>query len=554
MSTSPGGSRPDSVTDVIIVGAGPVGLCTAVLLSAFGVDRILVVERHSAAYPLPRAVHLDAEVFRILQSAGVASAFRRISRPASGLRLVDRALNVFAQFDRTVDDDAGIPEANMFDQPELERLLRDRVDRMPNIVLAEGIEFLGASETEDWVRVEVRNRATGARESHQGAYLVGADGAASRVREVIGAAMIDRGFRQRWLVVDVDISGAVDTWDGVDQVFDGDRPGTYMRVTGDRHRWEFRLRPGETSADFSSVRELRALIAPWLPDVRDEEISIVRCAEYEFHARVADRWRLGRTFLTGDAAHLTPPFIGQGLGSGLRDAANLSWKLASVLRTGSARILATYEDERRPHSTAMIRRAVLIGVAMTNTASFGRLLREAILPRAHRFPGVGQLASSAATPRLRRSALVRTRFAGRLRGRLASPQIFDNASTTGYGLMIGAAGRPFILVRPDGVIAVAARTPSGFFRRLRRYARVAHGARVARSSTPDGPGRWVAEAERLLSTPVHRVPAVATSSPEPTHQHPPQCAPVRTRTRAAGSATRKEDHHVSEECARRRPQ
>ena len=193
-----------------------------------------------------------------------------------------------------------------------------------------------------------------------------------------------------------------------------------MRIGDTRYRWEFRLLPGETAADFQSIEALLPLIGPWVDDIPCEQLELVRVAEYTFRAQLADRWRDRNVFLLGDAAHLTPPFIGQGMGAGVRDAMNLSWKIAGVL-TGDLPepVLDTYEVERKPHARAMIQLARLIGVSMTQGGRAGDLLRGAVAPRLHWVPGLRDRLLDGQTPPLRRSALVNRRRVRRsLNGRL----------------------------------------------------------------------------------------------------------------------------------------
>jgi 3-(3-hydroxy-phenyl)propionate hydroxylase len=180
-----------------------------------------------------------------------------------------------------------------------------------------------------------------------------------------------------------------------------------MRIGDTRYRWEFQLRPGETADDFGTLDALRPLIAPWAGHVAGPDLTLVRVAEYTFRAKFADRWRRGNVFLLGDAAHLTPPFIGQGMGAGLRDAMNLAWKLAAVL-TGDlpATVLDTYEQERKPHTRFMIGMALCVGWAMTAGGDLGNVIRRLIVPRLHLIPGLRDKLTESRTPPLRRSALV----------------------------------------------------------------------------------------------------------------------------------------------------
>ncbi|MDX3192512.1 bifunctional 3-(3-hydroxy-phenyl)propionate/3-hydroxycinnamic acid hydroxylase [Streptomyces sp. MN03-5084-2B] len=409
---------------VVIVGAGPTGLTAAALLGRYGVE-CLVLERWESVYPQPRAVHLDDEVHRILGRLGLAEAFAAISWPCHGLRLLDPDLRVLAEFRRSPGAGRhGYPEANMFDQPDLEHLLRTHLATVGTVTLRGNTEVTGIRQDGTGMRVEVTDRGTGARETIRADYVLGCDGANSVSRTAIGARMTDLKFDQRWLVADLATTAGLGRWEGVHQVCDPRRAATYLRIGKTRHRWEFRLLPGETADDYDSLNRLYPLIAPWAGNIPAAQLEIVRVAEYTFRARVADRWRDRRVFLLGDAAHLTPPFVGQGMGAGLRDAANLAWKLAGVLAgTLPASALDTYEAERKPHARAMIRRAVLVGKAMTEGGRFGDLIRRVVAPRLN-----GRVLDSA-TPALHRSDLVvRPRFGRSPAGRLCPNALLDDGT------------------------------------------------------------------------------------------------------------------------------
>lgn len=405
---------------VVIIGAGPTGISAAILLGQRGID-VVVLERWIDAYPQPRAVHLDDEVYRIVARLGLEDEFAAITRPSAGLRLLSPEHEVLAQFDRTNPCTSnGFPAANMFDQPDLEAILRDRVKAFPSVQLRGGAEVEEISNTGT---PTVHYLLDGVPRTITADYLLGCDGANSITRAAIGATMADLNFEQRWLVVDIACERDLGHWEGVHQVCDTRRAATYMRIGEYRHRWEFQLVEQESASDFATLAALAPLLAPWDTDLTGFEL--IRTAEYTFRAQLADRWRRGRTFLLGDAAHLTPPFIGQGMGAGLRDAANLTWKLAGVL-DGSLdeAVLDTYEQERRPHAEAMIRLAVIIGAAMTAGGRLGDLLRSVVAPHLHRLPGLGARIVDGTSPPLRRSALVRKSWLTRsLAGRLA-PNVF----------------------------------------------------------------------------------------------------------------------------------
>jgi 3-(3-hydroxy-phenyl)propionate hydroxylase len=392
---------------VVIVGAGPTGITAAMLLARSGVE-CLVLDKSEGIHPLPRAVHLDDEVYRILARLGLGAEFAAISWPGRGLRLVDRDHRVLAEFQRaTAQGRHGYPQANMFDQPELEELLRTAAGKVGHLTIRQNARVTAVSQHDGGVRVEVTDTVTGEKTPILAEYVLGCDGANSPVRSWAGASMRNLGFTQRWLVVDIATTAALDQWEGAHQVCDPGRPATYMRVGKTRYRWEFRLNPGETADDYREIGRLYALITPWTWHIPAAELEIIRVAEYTFRAQVASRWRDRRVFLLGDAAHLTPPFIGQGMGAGTRDALNLSWKLAGVLAgTLPDSVLDTYETERKPHATSMIKLAKLIGTAMTEGGELGNLLRRVVAPRLRLLPGVKDQILSSETPRLHRSELV----------------------------------------------------------------------------------------------------------------------------------------------------
>ena len=482
------GDHDGAVVAVLIVGGGPTGVVAATMLAQRGIETV-VIDRYAEVYPLPRAVHLDDEVYRILQSIGAAEAFTAISQPRQGLRVVDARLRTMAQFDRTRPvGEYGWPQANFFDQPELERVLRDNLARCPRARLLGRTELVGLDQNGHGpapVRAVLRDLDTGTQHTLWAHAVLGCDGANSTVRELIGSSLLDLGFEERWLVVDVASPQPLDVWDGVYQVSDTRRPATFMQVAPGRYRWEFRLGDGESLEELITPHRLAELIRPWTKDVPFETLQVQRKAEYTFRARIADRWQDRRVFLLGDAAHLTPPFIGQGLCAAMRDAANLTWKLAAVL-AGSApeSLLATYAGERPEPAKALIKKAVLIGTVMTGGPSATASLRRAGLAALCRLPGVSEKVLDTPAPPLPAGPLVLKANGAALPGTLA-PQPWvvaegkrrrlDDVLGTGFAVLTTAppppqlrdlAGRlaaPVVLLAPvplpggavEGVDAVA---------------------------------------------------------------------------------------------------
>jgi 3-(3-hydroxy-phenyl)propionate hydroxylase len=343
---------PDSV-EVVVVGFGPVGATIANLLGQYGV-RTLVVDRATDILMMPRAIALDNEALRILQLAGLgAGAFDTVAIPF--VRMRSPYIGEFAQLNTAGVLD-GHPKLVTFYQPDLEAVLRRRVREYPHVITRLGMELVDFLDEGASVRIDLRDSDGNLATTHA-RYMIGADGASSAVRRRIGMEFDGHTYAEDWLIVDA--RNVEKTIDHVEFLCDPRRPTPHMVAPGNRVRWEFMLHPGERREEMERIERIRALLAPW---GRPEEMEVERHAVYRFHARTVDCFQKGNVFLAGDAAHLTPPFIGQGLCAGLRDAANLCWKLAWVLRgCAGAAILGSYDVERRPHAKAMIDLARMMG-------------------------------------------------------------------------------------------------------------------------------------------------------------------------------------------------
>jgi 3-(3-hydroxy-phenyl)propionate hydroxylase len=352
--------------DVAIIGCGPVGAFAANLLGKSGLS-ILVIEQEARPYPLPRAVHLDHEMMRLFQSAGV------IDRVAGDMRDTEGHLHVGAdhgviRYMGTVGRARPFSWSNdyFFYQPELENHLRDALADYPNITVQLGVAFAGLDQDENGVTLRLSEGRT-----EQARYVIACDGSRSAVRKALGITLDDLDFEEPWLVVDAEVDGAVrfpDLW-GIPEaadlqklsvmMCDPKRPATIVPGRGNHRRWEFMLLPGEDDQAMMEPDAVAALVEPYLSGVPHK---VVRAATYRFHGLIAERWRMGGVFLAGDAAHQTPPFFGQGMCHGLRDVANLAWKLKMVVKgTAPDALLDTYQPERDPHVRAVISAAVGAG-------------------------------------------------------------------------------------------------------------------------------------------------------------------------------------------------
>jgi flavoprotein hydroxylase len=469
--------------DVAIVGYGPVGQLLAILIGQRG-HRVEVVERWPEPYPLPRAVHFDHEVGRILQSAGVAGALAGRTVPAPVYEWRNAAGETLIRFGRGTERSlSGWPESSMFCQPELERILDERARSLPTVAVERGSEAVALEAGPDGVTIEVRG-AGGSTRTLRARFALGCDGANSFVRERIGSAWHDLGFRFDWLVVD--LLPADPRWDGPLnwQLCDPARPTTLVSGGPGRRRFEFMRLPHETLDELNRTDTAWRLLEPW--GLSPGSAKLERHAVYTFRACWADRWRNGRVLLAGDAAHQMPPFAGQGMCAGLRDAANLAWRLDLVLRgLASEALLDGYMTERAPHVSAMIQLSVALGrvICVADPAEAAardrRMLAEARGQAAPIDPALPPLGPGCFEP-----------------GSPAAGQLFvqDLVRHRGVsGLFDDVVGRGFALVSPAGDPAAALDAESAaWFAALGGL--TAHVApRASVEDTNGGYARWFAK-------------------------------------------------------------
>ena len=355
------------IHDIVQVGYGPVGQTSAALLGRAGHD-VAVFERHSGLYALPRAGHIDHEIVRVFQSIGAADqvmvdAFRCATygwRNQHGETLLD--------IDWSREGVSGWASDYLMYQPYVEEALDAAVRRSPSVIVNHGWEATDVVQREDHVEVtfakgQIDNdgqyRHSGERRTARGRYLIGADGANSRTRSRAGIEFEDLGFKEQWLVVDFrqkhPLSFAFDNG----QICDPARPLCLFQLGKTHRRFEFMVLPHEDPKAISSEANVWALVSPWFDQ---NDVELIRSTVYTFRSANAREWRSARILLAGDAAHLMPPFLGQGMCSGVRDVANLAWKLDLVLKgLAPETLLNSYVVERKPHVANIIEQAVALG-------------------------------------------------------------------------------------------------------------------------------------------------------------------------------------------------
>ena len=344
--------------DAAIVGYGPVGAIFANLLATYGL-RIAVVERATGIYDKPRAITLDHEALRVFQAVGLADFMESAIAPHNGSHYLGVDGELIKMFDPMPPPYplGWIPNAT-FVQPDTEQALRDKLAGYKDADVFLSTTGVSLEQDDGLVSLKAR-RGTGDEIEINARYLVGCDGANSFVRNHLGSGLEDLAFDEWWMVVDTLTSDPGKRPAKSYQYCWPSRPGTFVPGPGKLRRWEIKLLPGE-DPEIAGASDNVLKLLKGFTDTSD--LTIWRSAVYRFHALLGESWRDRRVFLMGDAVHQTPPFLGQGLCAGIRDASNLAWKLALVLRgnAGDA-LLDSYEIERKPHVRSIVASAKEFG-------------------------------------------------------------------------------------------------------------------------------------------------------------------------------------------------
>ncbi|MGF1532343.1 MAG: FAD-dependent monooxygenase [Bernardetiaceae bacterium] len=358
--------------DVIVVGGGPVGLAAALFLGQAGLVT-LVLEQRQGAYPYPRAVHLDGETLAILEQLGLFPELESAIVPFGEALFLDKDNRPFWR-------ETG-QDRYWFYQPRLEALLRERIAALATVDFLEGRHVVGLWQSSEEGRGYV---TTHEGTDFSGLFVLGADGSHSTIRELSEIELSSSGFHQEWIVVDGHYTGKATFPARHIQYAHRSRPATYVQGACGHFRWEFRVWPDEVSTDLLQPARLQELLRPY---INPDDLAIWRADAYIFTSRVATRWQEGAIFLLGDAAHQMPPFAGQGLCAGLRDAQNLSWRIIAHLQRGADyAILTGYQVERKRHVRHIMRGAMFLGKLLQWQHPLGVRVAQQIFRRIEQTP------------------------------------------------------------------------------------------------------------------------------------------------------------------------
>ena len=359
--------------DILIVGAGPTGLLAANLLGQAGVS-VLLIDKSKEPLNLPRAISLDDEGCRSIDMAGLGRSLDNIKRAGEGSRYLDESGQIVGEVGPGPVE-YGWPKRNIFHQPQLEALLTAGLDRFKHVRIERGRDLTNFQQNSKEVIAQISGHEIRTK------ILIAADGARSKTRDLLGVDFPGEAYPQDWIVLDLHQDRDQEP---ISKFFcDPKRPWVSIPTTYGGRRYEFMLLPGETGQEMLQHHRLEGLLG----DIRPLAPEDIMCAAvYTFEARVASNWGKGRVWLAGDAAHLTPPFAGQGMNAGLRDATNLAWKAALVVKSAGPALLQTYETERKEPARDMVQLAVAMGEVVMPVGK-SSIYRDALMAGLKRFPG-----------------------------------------------------------------------------------------------------------------------------------------------------------------------
>ncbi|WP_169251801.1 bifunctional 3-(3-hydroxy-phenyl)propionate/3-hydroxycinnamic acid hydroxylase [Brevibacterium sp. 'Marine'] len=377
-------------TQVAIIGYGPVGVSAANMLGRLGVDTV-VIEKDEDLYNRARAIATDEEVIRIWQSVGLADELKDDMLFDCPIDFVGRDGRSFLSY-TPKPRGHGHPTQLFIYQPALEQTLRDGVSRYPNVRVLLGHEATRLSQDDDGATIEFRSSEDGSTGTVRAKYVIAADGGSSPTRGRLGVGFEGRTYEDRWVVIDTKV---LREWPEVNRLrfhCNPERPAVDCPTPLDHHRWEFPVLPSDDEERLVTHEAIDELLNQ--QGIEPANVEVLRAVIYSHHVRFAEDWRCGRVFLAGDAAHVMPPWVGEGMASGVRDAANLTWKLAAVLQ-GSLpdAALDSYEEERKPHVRKLTFSAVACGRIITERRRLIAALRNPAMRAFAKFPKIGRVIS-----------------------------------------------------------------------------------------------------------------------------------------------------------------
>lgn len=377
-------TTPDTY-DLAVIGYGPTGATAANLLGQLGM-KVVVIERDPDVYSRARAVSTDEEVMRIWQSVGLDERLQQDMLPDRSLNFVDADGVPFIDL-KITPRGSGHPPQQFLYQPAVDHVLRDGVQRFPSVDVLLEHECLRVLPKDNHVELMLADLRTDTLKRFRTSYVIAADGGSSPLRGQLGVGYTGRTYTERWVVIDTKV---LKEWDAHDRLrfhCNPARPTVDCPTPLGHHRWEYPARATEDDQELLREEAIWKVLGD--QGITAENVKILRAVIYSHHVRVADRWRVGRVFLAGDAAHAMPPWIGQGMAAGVRDAANLCWKLAAVVNGQAPEsLLDSYQAERKPHVTEVTRRACLAGWIITERNPAIAVLRNHVLRALTRLRGL----------------------------------------------------------------------------------------------------------------------------------------------------------------------
>ncbi|MDG2020099.1 MAG: FAD-dependent monooxygenase [SAR86 cluster bacterium] len=348
--------------DIAIIGLGPVGSFAALLLEKKGL-KVIAIDKEKDIYSLPRAVSISDQGLRMTQEVEIDDIYIKHSTEVGGAGFVDKELKFIGEpIDlKGFTTPNGWPPMRFFHQPYTDKEIRKKLDETSVTILLEH-EMMSVEDNDEGIKFITRNLIDSNEQEYSCKYLIGADGGSSAVRKLLKITQEDLDYNRDWVVVDVELTGKNRLDDKAIQICDSERIGTFIPSHLPFRRWEFIIYEDEDKNDFENDKKIQELIGRWL---EPDEYKIIRKAVYQFHSVLADNFRKGNCFLIGDAAHQNPPFMGEGMMSGYRDAFNLAWKISYVISNNFSPILLdSYQEERRPHANFVVENSAGIGELM----------------------------------------------------------------------------------------------------------------------------------------------------------------------------------------------